>query len=112
MSNPTAEMLRTIRLKIYEDLQQGKLRPDVALRDLQRYASIAARMNDTILEGQMYDMAGIVCKYCGRLHDAEQYFQQAAMLFQESPNHLGRNMNNLAEIYLQLGQYRKAVNSY
>lgn len=112
--NSTVEMLRTLRLKIYEDLQQGNIKADTALRELKRYAEIARSLPDAILEAQMYDMAGIVCLHFGRLHQGLEFFTRTRQIFEahQETRRLAGTLNNLAEIYLQQGQYAEARNTY
>ncbi len=112
--NPLVEMIRRIRMDIFERMQRGKLNYERDMSTLRKHADIAETINQPILVGQLHDMMGIVEEHTGHFDSAAFHFSKAFGIFQEQNDvlRMGRVQNNLGELYRFSARYEFAMLAY
>lgn len=113
-TNPVVEMIRRIRMDIFERLQRGKLNYERDTSTLRKHAQLAETMNEPILCGQLHDMLGIVEENTGHFDSAAYHFDKANHIFEREQDTLrmGRVQNNLGELYRHSARYALAFAAY
>ncbi len=112
--NPVVEMIRRIRMDIFERLQRGKLNYERDTSTLRKHAQLAETMREPILCGQLHDMLGIVEENTGHFDSAAYHLNKAYHIFEMEQDTLrmGRVQNNLGELYRHSARYESALAAY
>ena len=113
VTNATIEMIRQIRSRLYERIQQGKLNYQADIKTLRLHLSIAEQLNEQLV-GELQSMIGLVEAEKGNLAAAEQALFAAIETFQklEDIKHMGRSYRDLGTVYLRAGKYELAIEAY
>lgn len=112
--NPLIEMIRRIRMDIFERMKHGKLSYERDVNTLRKHAEIAESIQAHILNGQLHDMLGIVEENTGHFDSAAFHFDKAFKIFEEQEDilRMGRVQNNLGELYRLSARYDAAITAY
>ncbi|MCI0712822.1 MAG: tetratricopeptide repeat protein [Chloroflexi bacterium] len=114
MTNPVVNMVQEIRTKVRKDLYGGTLNYDATIALLKRQVSVAEKMKDLLLLGQIYETMGTIELELGNYELGNEHYQKSLEAFEtiEDSFRVGIMLNNIGEIYRRWGKPHEAAANY